>query len=600
MINGQTLYRIFGYVRGAVLLVCWSMVAAAASGAASSFVFIDDSAAGSGFSASAPRAPVGGNPGITLGEQRRRVFERAGEIWGRYLYSPVPIRVTVDFAPLGASTLAAAGPETYERDFANAPMGNTFYPVALANSLAGFDLAPTQADVGVTVSSDATFYLGFDAAVPSGSPSLLDVILHELGHGLGFISLVNSSTGAFFNNRPDAFSRWIFDVFQNLAWTQMTGTQRLNSQLNDPFLVWTGPATTLGARSVLNKADRPTVVAIPEVGDPITLRMVPGDVGGDFPVGAIEGFLVRARDGSELSGRASRACAELLNAAELSGQIALIRRGDCFFDEKVLRAQQAGAIAVIIANNAGDSLLFMGASGEVVETLTIPAVFVGQSTGDQLEGLAAAGARVRFGPAPAGVGTTGDFLRLYAPSEFNSGSSVSHWSTEASPNLLMEPFINRNLDRQLDLTLTQMRDIGWRVLEIPFPYLSYSAWAAETLAPAIAARDPLDTQGAAGITNLERYAFGLSPAAGPEDLPVLVAASDGLELSYLRSTRAAEVQIFYEISEDLVSFRDAVLGVDLLEQDVVPLADSVEEVKLRLPESSEPRRFIRLRIALRR
>ena len=27
----------------------------------------------------------------------------------------------------------------------------------------------------------------------------------------------------------------------------------------------------------------------------------------------------------------------------------------------------------------------------------------------------------------------------------------------------MEPIINSNLDRQLDLTLTQMKDIGWQV-----------------------------------------------------------------------------------------------------------------------------------------
>jgi hypothetical protein len=188
-------------------------------------VFIDETPAGSGFSAPAARVPVGGNTATTLGAQRRQVFRRAGEIWGRFLYSPVPIRVLVNFEPLGGSTLAAAAPESVERDFPGAPEANTYYVAALANSLAGFDLSPESADLGVTVNSSAPFYLGLDDAAPPGTSSLLDVALHELGHGLGFLSLV-AANGAFFDNRPDSFSRRIRDQQLKLAWPQMTATQR--------------------------------------------------------------------------------------------------------------------------------------------------------------------------------------------------------------------------------------------------------------------------------------------------------------------------------------------------------------------------------------
>src|SRR5205085_719689 len=45
------------------------------------------------------------------------------------------------------------------------------------------------------------------------------------------------------------------------------------------------------------------------------------------------------------------------------------------------------------------------------------------------------------------------------------GSSISHWDTLATPNLLMEPFINQDLTLSVkppqDLTLSFMRDIGW-------------------------------------------------------------------------------------------------------------------------------------------
>jgi hypothetical protein len=43
------------------------------------------------------------------------------------------------------------------------------------------------------------------------------------------------------------------------------------------------------------------------------------------------------------------------------------------------------------------------------------------------------------------------------------GSSVSHWDTTLTPNALMEPFINSDLDvgTTLDLSPAQMTDIGW-------------------------------------------------------------------------------------------------------------------------------------------
>ena len=66
--------------------------------------------------------------------------------------------------------------------------------------------------------------------------------------------------------------------------------------------------------------------------------------------------------------------------------------------------------------------------------------------------------------APAYLSAAVDSLgrvNLFAPSTFQPGSSVSHFDTLASPNLLMEPSINLNLPLTLDLTRQQFRDIGW-------------------------------------------------------------------------------------------------------------------------------------------
>ena len=67
----------------------------------------------------------------------------------------------------------------------------------------------------------------------------------------------------------------------------------------------------------------------------------------------------------------------------------------------------------------------------------------------------------------------------------------------------------------------------------------------------------------------------------------------------LRSTRPADLELRYEISEDLITFRTAVAGVDFVEQSVTPLPGAVEEVVLRLLNPTKPRAFVRVRLTLK-
>ena len=64
-------------------------------------------------------------------------------------------------------------------------------------------------------------------------------------------------------------------------------------------------------------------------------------------------------------------------------------------------------------------------------------------------------------------------VRMFAPNPVDAGSSVSHFDRTASPNLLMEPNINRDLEHSvsfpLDLTLPLLRDIGWNSGSTPSP-----------------------------------------------------------------------------------------------------------------------------------
>ena len=109
-------------------------------------------------------------------------------------------------------------------------------------------------------------------------------------------------------------------------------------------------------------------------------------------------------------------CAALKNAAAIRGNVALVRRGECFFKTKVQLAQEAGALAVVVTNNpnegvdscayAGDgecdepsfcpegtdvsdcgraaAPLVMGDTEQVPAAIGIPALMVGSVEGEVL------------------------------------------------------------------------------------------------------------------------------------------------------------------------------------------------------------------------
>lgn len=82
------------------------------------------------------------------------------------------------------------------------------------------------------------------------------------------------------------------------------------------------------------------------------------------------------------------ACEPLINGSEVNGKIALINRGNCTFASKVLTAQNAGAIAVVIANNVGGAPFTMPGNGAGI---TIPSVMISQVDGNTLRAAIQAG-----------------------------------------------------------------------------------------------------------------------------------------------------------------------------------------------------------------
>jgi PA domain len=432
-------------------------------------VIVNINAPGVGFNDPTPAAPVGGNTGTTLGEQRLIAFQHAADIWSHRLDSDVPIRIRAQFTPLGAGVLGSAGPASVVRDFPNAPLAGTWYHVALANKLAGVDLLPANDDINANFSTNFNFYLGLDNN-HGAQNDLVVVLLHEFAHGLGFSQFASLATGALFSGFPDVYNTRLLDLTTGLHWPQLTNAQRLAAATSFGREVWDGAFVTAGVPSVLVFGNPGvTVLTPPAIAGPYQF----GGAAFGPPIGSpnVTADIVEAVDPADAAGPATTdGCSALTNAAAVAGKIALIERGTCGFAQKARNATNAGAAAVIIYNNAANvnsappGMADDGINGAFV---TIPTVSIRRADGLAIIAQLGGGVSATIGVDPsvrAGADPLGR-ARVYAPFPVVGGSSISHYDTVAFRNLLMEPAINPDLTHNVkapdDLTFELLRDEGW-------------------------------------------------------------------------------------------------------------------------------------------
>jgi len=456
--------------------------------AAATIVINNLNVAGVGFNDLTPATPVGGNPGTTLGQQRLFAFTYAANIWGATLTSNQPIIINAQMTALACTatgaTLGSAGATSAFRDFPNAPFTNTLYPYALANKIAGAYLgtlnapqisANFNANLGMNANClpGRTWYLGLDGQHGTNI-DFVAVLLHEMGHGLGFQPFTNGSTGAQSGGRPSVWDRFMLGTVTGKLWVNMTNAERAASAISLDKLVWTGPNVTAAVPTVLSFGLASATFSGPAAGAMAgTVRVGEADFGPAVGAAPVYGEVMPVAEQTAGAGEGCEAF-NATNARATSGKIAFIRLGVCSVATKAKNAQNAGAIAVLIGDIVVENAVQPIPLGGWDKTLTIPSVRLFKTDADKLStsllkrsrsGSGVFASLGRAGGAQyAGADSLGRAL-LYVPNPFISGSSVSHFDRTMFRNQLMEPNISNDLGTSLippqDLSFKLLQDIGW-------------------------------------------------------------------------------------------------------------------------------------------
>lgn len=156
-------------------------------------------------------------------QEAQDAFEYAISIWEFHISSSVPIRVEANWTSLEGNTLGSAGPTLIY------PIDNVWYPIAQASAILGEDLLSGNQfgetnDIIVNMNSSFnSWYYETDANTPGGFIDFVTVVIHEIGHGLGF-------TGSMRGDPDTEIAEWglgddpvlplIYDTFIEDGFTQ--------------------------------------------------------------------------------------------------------------------------------------------------------------------------------------------------------------------------------------------------------------------------------------------------------------------------------------------------------------------------------------------
>lgn len=184
-------------------------------------------------------------------DEARPALQAGADIWASYLEIKVPLTIHVEWKDLSVDGYLAyaLAPLVCSHD---PPRCDTF---SLANQIHGEDWFPDRPDMTITFNSDVSWHYGLDGEAPDGDVNLISVLLHEIGHGLGF----STSLGLVFDNsdqagyyETDFGATFTYDKFM---WTPEHGQLLDQEKIDNPSvelkqaitggsLYWGGPGWT--------------------------------------------------------------------------------------------------------------------------------------------------------------------------------------------------------------------------------------------------------------------------------------------------------------------------------------------------------------------
>jgi hypothetical protein len=191
--------------------------------------------------------------GFQARPEARAAFQAAVDIWSRLISSRVPIAVDAVSTGLDPGVLGQAGPTDFvalNRDGLGGT-AKTDYPVALASAIVGRDLS-TGSDITAEFDITATdVYYGTDGQA-QGKYDFETVVLHELGHGLGFLGSMDVDADGFgyYGSGPQHPEPTIYDRFTvrsggtiqgKRLLSYSTASAALGDALTSLDVYWDGP-----------------------------------------------------------------------------------------------------------------------------------------------------------------------------------------------------------------------------------------------------------------------------------------------------------------------------------------------------------------------
>lgn len=136
-------------------------------------------------------------------EEAYEAFEYAMDIWAAHLSSPIPIIIDANWSGLDENTLGSAGSvlgvQLSNPGEQDAWKPDTWYTTAQASALLGEDVLTMVGgthDIRININcSFSDWYFGIDGNPPAGKIDFVTVVLHEIGHGIGFSGTLSALPG---------------------------------------------------------------------------------------------------------------------------------------------------------------------------------------------------------------------------------------------------------------------------------------------------------------------------------------------------------------------------------------------------------------------